>query len=133
VPNADLISGNLVNWTLTDARRRVDIPIGTAYRHDPSEVKAILEGAIRHQPGVLNDPPPEVLVSGFGDSSIDFNIRVWTGSYVEGVRIQSALAQRIYKVLEEHEIEIPFPQRDLHVRSLDPTVAQAIGGDEDAS
>ena len=128
VPNSDLLSGNLVNWTLTDARRRIEIPIGTAYRHDPSEVKEILEKAIRGQPGVLNDPPGEVLVSGFGDSSIDYRIRVWTGSYVDGVRIQSALAQRVYKVLEEHGIEIPFPQRDLHVRSIGAEVAEAVGG-----
>lgn len=125
VPNADLISGNLVNWTLSDARRRVDVKVGTGYAHDPSEVKRILEGAVRGQRGVLNDPKPEVLCTGFGDSSVDFEVRVWTGSYSEGVRVYSELAQRIHRVLGEEGIEIPFPQRDLHLKSG----AEALGSE----
>lgn len=127
VPNADLISGNLVNWTLSDARRRIDVKVGTGYDHDPAEVKQILEGAVRGQRGVLHDPKPEVLCTGFGDSSVDFEVRVWTSSYSEGVRVYSALAQRIYAVLAEEGIEIPFPQRDLHVKSIEAALPQSSG------
>lgn len=122
VPNAELISGQLVNWTLSDARRRVELTVGTGYAHDPREVKAILEKVARTQPGVLSDPRPDVLCTGLGESSIDFAIRVWTPDFGSGSRVRSELAQRVYAALGEAGIEIPFPQRDLHVRSIDPAV-----------
>ncbi|MFK7988081.1 MAG: mechanosensitive ion channel domain-containing protein [Sandaracinaceae bacterium] len=128
VPNAELISGQLINWTLTDARRRVDMAIGTGYQHDPGEVKRILQRVLYRQPGILSDPPPEVLCTGFGDSSIDFVLRFWTTEYVEGVRLKSRLAERVYRALDEHGIEIPYPQRDVHLRT-----PQAAEGEEEAS
>ena len=120
VPNSDLISGQLVNWTLTDSHRRVELAVGTGYAHDPKDVKPILEEVARTQPGALTNPKPEVLCTGFGDSSIDFAIRVWSVDFTSGIRIRSELAQRVYAALDEAGIEIPFPQRDLHLRSVDP-------------
>jgi small-conductance mechanosensitive channel len=131
VPNSQLISDQLINWTLTDARRRVELDVGTAYRHDPTEVKAILEQVVRTTPGIVSDPPPEVLCLGFGDSAIDFRIRFWTGDYIGAIHLQSALAQRVYRALDEQGIEIPFPQRDLHVRTFD--AALPTPGPADAS
>ncbi len=130
VPNAELISGQLVNWTLTDARRRVELAVGTGYAHDPREVKPILERVARTQPGALSEPKPEVLCTGFGESSIDFAIRVWTADFAAGIRVKSELAQRVYAALTEAGIEIPFPQRDLHLRSIDPAVAALARPDE---
>ena len=115
VPNADLISGRLVNWTLTDARRRVELQVGTEYDHEPSRVQEILLSAVRTQPGVLSDPPPDVLCVGFGASSIDFTIRFWVADYPSGIRIKSALADRVYRELEAAGITFPFPQLDVHL------------------
>jgi small-conductance mechanosensitive channel len=130
VPNAELISGQLVNWTLTDARRRVELVVGTGYAHDPREVKPILEKVARTQPGVLSDPAPDVICTGLGESSIDFAIRVWIADFGSGSRVKSELAQRVYAALVEAKIEIPFPQRDLHLRSVDPNVAAVAHRDE---
>ena len=119
LPNADLISGQLVNWTLSDARRRVDLAVGIAYSADPTQAKQILERAIRRQPGVLMDPPPSVIVTGFGDNSVDLEVRVWIADFLDMPRLKSEVAQRVFVTLAEEGIEIPFPQRDIHVRSID--------------
>ncbi|HJL19225.1 MAG TPA: mechanosensitive ion channel [Sandaracinaceae bacterium LLY-WYZ-13_1] len=119
VPNSQLISDQLINWTLSDQQRRMELVVGTAYRHDPSEVREVLERVVRTTPGLMSDPPPEVLCTGFGDSAIEFTIRFWTNDYIGAIRLQSVLSQRVYRALEEAGIEIPFPQRDLHVRSVE--------------
>ena len=115
VPNSDLISGQLINWTHSDRRRRVDLAIGTGYQHDPAEVLPILLRAARSQPGILRDPAASVMCVGFGDSSIDFSVRVWTPDFASAVEIRSQLAQRVYAALGEADIEIPFPKRDVHL------------------
>ncbi|MGE0784154.1 MAG: mechanosensitive ion channel domain-containing protein [Sandaracinaceae bacterium] len=118
VPNADLISGRLVNWTLDDPRRRMHLAVGVAYSHDPKAVMAILQKVARSSPGLLSDPAPDVICTGFGDSSIDYEIRAWTPGYLEAIRAKSLLAERVYEALGNEGVEIPFPQRDLHLRSV---------------
>jgi small-conductance mechanosensitive channel len=124
VPNADLISGKLVNWTLSDMRRRIDIRIGVAYGTDPNTaMKVLLELAERH-PDVLDDPAPGVPFMNFGDSSLDFELRCWTVE--DFVRVGTELRLEITRVLAAQGIVIPFPQRDVHVHSTEPsTPAQA--------
>jgi len=126
VPNSDLISDQLVNWTLTDARRRLQLEVGVAYAHDPATVAQILSRVVRTQPGVMNDPPADVLCEGFGDSSVDFVIRAWTPGYLDAIFIKSRLAVRVYEALAAEGIEIPFPQRDLHLRSLSDDAARLL-------
>lgn len=130
VPNADLISGHLVNWTLTDARRRLELTIGTGYQHKPQDVIRILERVVRSQPGVLNDPQADVLCTGFGDSSIDFSIRAWTAGFLDAIQIKSRLALRVYAALEREGIEIPFPQRDLNIRTLPEELSRRLSPEE---
>lgn len=126
VPNADLISGHLVNWTLSDARRRLELTVGTTYAGSPERAREVLLKVVRSQPGVLHDPPADVVCTGFGDSSVDFSIRAWTGSYLDAVQIKSRLAMRVHAALEKEGIEIPFPQRDLHLRSIAPEAAERL-------
>ena len=126
VPNSDLISDQLVNWTHSDARRRLNLEVGAAYAHDPAQVAQILLRVVRSQPGVLNDPPPDVLCEGFGDSSIEFVIRAWTPGYLDAILIKSRLAVRVYEALAAEGVEIPFPQRDLHLRSLSEDAAKLL-------
>lgn len=131
VPNADLIAGHLVNWTHTDARRRLKLVVGTGYQHAPADVIPVLMEVVRSQPGVLGDPPPDVLCVGFGDSSIDYAIFGWTGGYLDAIRIKSQLALRVYAALSREGIQIPFPQQDIHIVSVSEEAAKRLGDEED--
>lgn len=117
VPNAMLISDQLVNWTFADRKRRIDLPIGVAYGTDPERVIECLKQAASLHPELLSDPPLEVLFIGFGDSSLDFSLRAWTSEAEDWIRIRSELGVAVNRALAEADIEIPFPQRDLHLRS----------------
>ena len=125
VPNASLISNEVINWTHSDSRRRVDIAVGVAYGTDVRRVIAILEGVTNKSPDVLPDPPSQTLFTGFGDSSLDFEVRAWTHN--DGWNeARSNVAVAISEALERAGIEIPFPQRDLHVRTLSPDAMRAL-------
>jgi len=118
VPNSEFISSQVINWSYTNRDVRLNFPVGVAYQSDPELVrKALLEVAADH-PGVLKERNADVLLQEFGDSSLNFILRVWTRNYATtpGV-LRSELNYAICKKFKEHGIEIPFPQRDLHVRS----------------
>lgn len=127
VPNSDLVSGKLINWTLSDARRRFDLVIGAGYAHDPREVMKVLKQVVARQPLILHDPGPEVLCTSFADSAIEYTVRAWAGGYLEAIEAKSLLATRIHQAFAESGIEIPFPQQDVHVKSmpLSPSTAEA--------
>ena len=126
VPNANLISAEVVNWTLSDERRRMELPVGVAYGTNPKRVIDLLVETTMEHPDVLEDPEPVALFLGFGDSSLDFQVRAWTRD--DFVRVSSELLVAFNDVLVEAGIEIPFPQRDLHLRSVDGCVADALTG-----
>ncbi|MGI9343434.1 MAG: mechanosensitive ion channel domain-containing protein [Gammaproteobacteria bacterium] len=116
VPNADLIAGNVINWTLSDRMRRLDVKIGVAYGTDPAKVREILlEIAAGHEI-VAKNPEPVALFNEFGESSLDFTLRVWIPEAGDWPQITSDLNEAINAALEEAGIEIPFPQRTLHIR-----------------
>jgi potassium-dependent mechanosensitive channel len=117
VPNADLISKDVTNWTLSDRRRRLEIDVGVAYGSDPEKVVQLLEAAAHDVKDVLEDPAARAWFSGFGDSSLNFRLYAWIGNYDLGNASQSALRVEILKKLNQNGIEIPFPQRDINIRS----------------
>jgi small-conductance mechanosensitive channel len=114
VPNANLIQEQVVNWTLSDRQRRIELPIGVAYGTDPQRVIDILLGAANSVPEVNEDPAPLALFRGFGDNSLDFELRCWTG-FENYLPIQSKIAIAVNAALGEAGISIPFPQRDVRV------------------
>jgi len=122
VPNADLIAGRVVNWTLSDRLRRLDIPVGVAYGSDPRKTKEILLQVAKGSPDCLQNPEPYVLFQGFGDSSLDFELRFWTSNFDNWLTIKSDATFDVHDALREAGIEIPFPQRDLHVKSVDSSI-----------
>jgi len=125
VPNAEFTTGRVTNWTANDRRVRFSFPVGVAYGSDPEEVRRVLLAIALQHEDVLKDPAPEILLSGFGDSSIDFELRVWTVTQVQTPgRLKSDLYFEIVKRFASHGIEIPFPQRDLHIKSI-PELRQA--------
>lgn len=118
VPNSDFITNTVINWSHGDLRVRIRLPIGVAYGTDPRRLeKLLLEVALAH-PKVLREPGPAVFFLGFGDSSLNFELGVWTTEMTfQPRRFRSELFFAMEQKLREHEIEIPFPQRDLHLRT----------------
>ncbi len=117
VPNGMLLTEKMVNWTLNSNKRRIDIPIGVAYGSDPREVLALLSAATAGVEGVAAEPAPSVLFSGFGASSLDFSVRVWA-HVDDAIVARNAMAVALWDALQKAGIEIPFPQQDLHIRSV---------------
>jgi small-conductance mechanosensitive channel len=118
VPNSKFIDSPVTNWTYGDPRVRFRIPIGVAYGSDVNEVREALIAAGRSNPHVLEDPAPSVFLKQFGESSIDFELVVWSAEMSHRPsRFKSDLNFAIEEKLRGAGIEIPFPQRDLHIRS----------------
>ncbi len=117
VPNEALISKEVVNWTLSDRRRRVEVCVGVAYGTDPARVTRILSEVARSNPDALSYPAPAVLFEAFGASSLDFTVQFWTPRFSDWRALRSEMTHRVHEALEAEGIEIPFPQQDLHVRS----------------
>ncbi len=128
VPNGTLISETVTNWTLTDRMKRIDIPVGVAYGNDPTLVLKILGDVARANPGIAAAPPVAVLFKGLGDNSLDFEVRAWTVRFENWLTLRTELLTAIVVALGEAGIEIPFPQRDVHIRSVAETVAQRLTG-----
>lgn len=118
VPNGMLLSEKMINWTLSSDKRRIDIPLGVSYASDPSEVLKILNEVAVQSKGVSKNPAATVVFIGFGQHSLDFSIRAWTDSYDDAIFTRSTLAVNVYAALRAAGIEIPFPQHDLHVKSV---------------
>lgn len=118
VPNSDLVSNRVINWSHNDRNVRLNFPVGVSYKEDPEKIKKLLLEVAIANSGVLQDPPPDVLFDNFGDSSLGFNLRVWTDEYSDKPKVlKSQLYYAIFKKFKEHGVEIPFPQRDLHLKS----------------
>ncbi|TVQ19752.1 MAG: mechanosensitive ion channel family protein, partial [Bacteroidetes bacterium] len=118
VPNSNLISSTVINWSYNDRKVRFRFPVGVHYKEDPEKVRKLLVEVALENNGVLKTPPPDVQFSGFGDSSLDFLLRVWTTKFTHRPGyLKSELYYAIHKKFKEHNIEIPYPQRDLHIKS----------------
>ncbi|MCZ6765685.1 MAG: mechanosensitive ion channel [bacterium] len=128
VPNADLISREVTNWTMSDRNRRIEITVGVAYGTDPNKVLEILRGIAEKNKGILDFPEPMVLFLGFGESSLDFSLRAWTARFDGWLALSSEMTLQVHDALKGAGIEIPFPQRDLHLRSIDEGASAAIEG-----
>jgi small-conductance mechanosensitive channel len=126
VPNGMLLSEKLINWTLSDTDRRIDVNVGVAYGSDPRKVLDLLMEVVVSTTGIATTPAPNVLFVGFGASSLDFGIRAWTNNFGDWVKIRSELTVRVYEALAAAGIEIPFPQQSLHLRSVSPEASAAL-------
>jgi len=126
VPNSELISNQVTNWMLHDPWGRVIVPVGVAYGSDVEKVRDLLLKIAREHPLVITDSsrvsPPRVLFRSFGDSALNFELRCFIRNVDQRLVTLSELNFAIEKALREAGIQIPFPQRDLHLRSLDPGI-----------
>ncbi len=132
VPNSRFLEDEVINWSHHNPISRIHVPIGVSYSADVKIVKKALLEAGKNHPEVLSVPQPQVLFTGFGDSSLDFELLVWINAPSHQISIKSDLCFRIEAALKEYKIEIPFPQRDLHLRTgelpvkLSPEIEQAL-------
>jgi small-conductance mechanosensitive channel len=117
VPNGNLISNKLINWTFSDQLRRIDIKVGVAYGTDVSLVMETLLECTKQNDQLLKSPAPYVLFNDFAESYLEFELRCWTSDYSAWVEIRSDIRVAIDKAFNEKKIVIPFPQRDLHLKS----------------
>jgi small-conductance mechanosensitive channel len=118
VPNSEFVSNSVTNWSYTDRNVRFNFEVGVSYRSDPELVRRLLIQVAGQHPGVLKDPKADAMLQGFGDSALTFILRVWTRQYsTTPGTLRSELNFMIWNIFKEHGIEIPFPQRDIHIRS----------------
>jgi len=117
IPNGNLISGEVTNWTLSDRLRRMQIAVSVSYGSDPRTVEEILLKIAEASSDTVHYPAPKVHFRGFGDSSLDFMLLVWTADADARLDTESALRYDIFAALAGAGIEIPFPQRDVHIRT----------------
>jgi len=122
VPNGNLISNEVINWTLSDQTRRIEVIVGVSYSSDPHQVKEILLKVLKDHKDIVKDPEPNVLFRDLGESSLDFRMLCWTSDYDQWIRIKSEIIFMVFDALKAANIEIPFPQTDLHLRSIDQDV-----------
>ncbi len=132
IPNNDLISGIIVNYTLTSPEICIQVPVGVSYDADPQDVARILTAVAGKNPHILQKHKPEAWFTQYGDSSINFDLLVWIDVRKWSEKaIRSQLYYEIFTALAEAGIEIPFPQRDIHIRSEAPG-ASAVREPEDS-
>jgi len=128
VPNSELITQDVINWTRTGTRRRIEVAVGVAYGNDPAKVIELLTDVALQHPDVRGNPKPFALFNGFGESSLDFVLRAWTDS-LDWHIVRSDVAVAVATTLKEAGIEIPFPQRDLHLKSVDAEALKDLRGE----
>lgn len=124
VPNSEFINQRVSNWTANDRIVRLSIPVGVSYDSDLDRVRAVMLEIAKSHADVLTSPPPNAIVTGFGDNAVNITLRVSTALLTERMpTIRSDLFLEIFRVFREKNIEMPFPQRDLHIRSVEAPFA----------
>lgn len=118
IPNENLMINQVENWSYSSRNVRVQVPVGVSYACDLEQAEALMLEAARQTKRVLRTPPPSVWLRNFGESSVDFIIQIWINDPEEGIgNIRSEVLKNLWRLFKEHQIEIPFPQRDINLRN----------------
>ena len=126
VPNSDLVASTVTNWTLSDRQTRVIIPVGVAYGSDVKLVTSILLQIAQESQYVMTTPEPTVLFMNFGSSSLDFELRVFVSDLDNMLKVRNEINREIDRQFRENNVEIPFPQNDVHIRTMDDNFKTAV-------
>jgi small-conductance mechanosensitive channel len=119
IPNEKLMTETMENWSYSSKDVRLHIPVGVAYDSDIAQAQALMIEAASGVARVLTDPAPTVWLRGFGESSVDHEIMVWITDPEQGVgNVQSEILNKLWVLFKDNGVEIPFSQRDIHIRSL---------------
>jgi small-conductance mechanosensitive channel len=120
IPNSEFINSRVINWSYNDRRIRFNYTVGVSYDENPRIIRKLLLEVAKENNAVLKHPPPDVLFKDFADSALIFNLRVWTYEYTDRPNVlKSQLYYAIFKKFDDNNIKIPYPQRDLHIKSWD--------------
>ena len=129
VPNGDFITQHLINWTHSNNNsRRVDVIVGVKYGSNLEQVKKIISDIIIGNPEVSKYPAPNILIHELANNAVNIRVLFWTPDYDNWVGLRSKIYQDIYESFAANNIEIPFAQTDLHIRSIDPDVLEVLKG-----
>jgi small-conductance mechanosensitive channel len=129
IPNEQLITNKVENWSHSNNLLRLHLPIGIAYEADVHRAIDLAEQAARDVVRILGEPPPHCLLMGFGDSAVDLELRIWINDPKSGIHnVRSAVLLRVWDVFREHGITFPFPQRDLHLKTAVPVTVVSPAG-----
>jgi potassium efflux system protein len=123
VPNKEFVTGQLVNWTLTDSILRVTLQVGIAYGSDTGKAVKLMYQIVSENPLALTDPEPQVLFLRFGDSALIFELRAYCDTLDNWLPLKHELHMNVDRAFRQAGIEIAFPQRDVHVRSIDDALS----------
>lgn len=125
IPNESFITNQVINWSYSDDLVRLEAKVGVSYKSDIHQVRDLLLQAVNEKDRVVEYPPPVCLLTEFGSSSVNFEIRFWIKDPSEGVaNIRSDVLFSIWDLLKENDIQIPFPQQDVHFKSMSPEVKE---------
>jgi small-conductance mechanosensitive channel len=131
IPNSELVSSAVQNWFYKGRLGRLRVAVGVSYGSDPEQVRDILLDCAKQHPSISSNPATTVLWKDFGESSLDFELRAFVGDYADAYKIRSELRFAIFKAFKDAGVEIPFPQRDLHIRSDGTPVNGVVGPEHD--
>lgn len=127
IPNEDLITQQVINWSYSDTNVRVKIPVGISYSSDVNLAMNLLVEAAIETPRVLESPAPRCLMTGFGDNAVDLELRIWMSDPNNGVaNLKSAVMVKVWNKFHEHGIQFPFPQRDVHIDINEQTLEKLL-------
>ncbi|MGI9245965.1 MAG: mechanosensitive ion channel family protein, partial [Steroidobacteraceae bacterium] len=127
VPNGTLLSDKLVNWTLMDTNRRIEVEVNVTYGSDPRRVLALLRDVALGTPGIASEPAPAIVLGGLRGGALEFKLRAWTSDPADWVTIRTEMTMRVLQALRREGIEMPNPQQDLHLRSISAEAAARLG------
>jgi potassium-dependent mechanosensitive channel len=130
LPNKDFITGQLINWTLSDSVIRVVIPVGIAYGSNTRLARDLMLQVAAKAERVLDEPPPQAFFMEFGDSTLNYELRVHVDGLQDFLRVRNDLLSMVDDIFREHNIEIAFPQRDIHVRMGDGQIPVSLRQDQ---
>ncbi len=126
IPNENLITGEVINWSYSHNLVRLKVPGGVAYGSDLEKAKELMLAAAADTLRVLKDPKPVCLLTGFGDNAINLEVRVWINDPQNGIgSVKSDLLWGIWRRFQEHGLEMPYPQRDVHLKSIPDTLLRS--------
>ncbi len=120
VPNSQLVSERLTNWTLSNRRRRIDLPVSVGYDSPPEKVIEMLETAASRHPGMAANPPPRAFFIGFGENAINFQLQCWTDEFDDWFRLRSELGAALYDAIRRAGMSFPLPKREVRLVDGDP-------------
>jgi small-conductance mechanosensitive channel len=119
IPNENLITGEVINWSYSQNLVRLKVPVGVAYGSDLEKARELMLAVAADTQRVLKDPKPTYLITGLGDNAVNLELRVWINDPQKGIaHVKSDLFRGILQRFRDHDIEMPYPQRDVHLKSF---------------